>query len=170
MVAGDWPEPGWYGAQMTHPVLLCTDGSDAALAALRTGLAVLDPAATLMVVVVAPEPDPTLVTGSGMAGGVMSAEAYDLENAAALEEAQATVVETQRELGLVGGASQVVHGDAGSAICQLAFEISAAAIVMGTRGRGGLRRAVLGSVSDHVIRTAHCPVIVSGGQVETPTG
>ena len=65
---------------MTHPVLLCTDGSDAALAALRAGLAVIDPGSSLMVVVVAPEPDPTLVTGSGMAGGVMSAEAYDLEN------------------------------------------------------------------------------------------
>lgn len=154
---------------MTHPVLLCTDGSDAALAALRAGLAVVDPGSNLMVVVVAPEPDPTLVTGSGMAGGVMSAEAYDLENAAALEEAHGTVVNTQRELGLEGGEARVVLGDAGSAICHLALEVSAAAIVMGTRGRGGLRRAVLGSVSDHVIRTAHCPVIVSGGQVETPT-
>lgn len=167
-MAGDSPDRGWYGAQMTHPVLLCTDGSDAALAALRAGLAVIDPASSLMVVVVAPEPDPTLVTGSGMAGGVLSAEAYDLENAAALEEAHGTVVDTQRELGLEGGEARVVLGEAGSAICHLALEISAAAIVMGTRGRGGLRRAVLGSVSDHVVRNAHCPVIVSGGQVETP--
>jgi len=31
--------------------------------------------------------------------------------------------------------------------------------VLGTRGRGGLRRAVLGSVSDHVVRNAPCPVV-----------
>jgi nucleotide-binding universal stress UspA family protein len=31
--------------------------------------------------------------------------------------------------------------------------------VLGTRGHGGLRRAVLGSVSDHVVRNCPCPVI-----------
>jgi nucleotide-binding universal stress UspA family protein len=35
-------------------------------------------------------------------------------------------------------------------------------MVVGTRGRGGLRRAVLGSVSDHVVRNAPCPVVVVG--------
>jgi nucleotide-binding universal stress UspA family protein len=32
-------------------------------------------------------------------------------------------------------------------------------IVMGTRGRGGLDRALLGSVADRVIRLAPCPVV-----------
>jgi universal stress protein A len=32
-------------------------------------------------------------------------------------------------------------------------------IVIGTRGRGGLERVLLGSVADRVIRTAPCPVI-----------
>ncbi len=34
------------------------------------------------------------------------------------------------------------------------------AIVLGTHGRTGLSRVILGSVADHVIRGAHCPVIV----------
>lgn len=32
-------------------------------------------------------------------------------------------------------------------------------IVIGTHGRGGLERALLGSVADHVIRLAPCPVL-----------
>jgi len=31
---------------------------------------------------------------------------------------------------------------------------------MGSRGLGGLRRLLMGSVSDSVIRHAHCPVLV----------
>jgi nucleotide-binding universal stress UspA family protein len=33
-------------------------------------------------------------------------------------------------------------------------------IVMGSRGLGGIRRALMGSVSDAVVRHAHCPVLV----------
>jgi nucleotide-binding universal stress UspA family protein len=33
-------------------------------------------------------------------------------------------------------------------------------IVMGSRGQGGIRRALMGSVSDAVVRHAHCPVMV----------
>jgi nucleotide-binding universal stress UspA family protein len=32
-------------------------------------------------------------------------------------------------------------------------------IVIGTEGRGGLERALLGSVADRVVRTAPCPVV-----------
>jgi nucleotide-binding universal stress UspA family protein len=31
---------------------------------------------------------------------------------------------------------------------------------MGSRGLGGVRRALMGSVSDSVVRHAHCPVLV----------
>lgn len=45
-------------------------------------------------------------------------------------------------------------------IVNLAEEIGAGLIVMGSRGLGGLRRTVLGSISDSVVRHAHCPVLV----------
>jgi nucleotide-binding universal stress UspA family protein len=44
-------------------------------------------------------------------------------------------------------------------IVRAAAEERAAYIVIGTHGRGGLERAMLGSVSDRVVRTAACPVI-----------
>ena len=45
-------------------------------------------------------------------------------------------------------------------IVALAEEIGAGLIVMGSRGLGGIRRALMGSVSDAVVRHAHCPVLV----------
>ena len=42
----------------------------------------------------------------------------------------------------------------------LAEELGAGLIVMGCRGLGGVRRALMGSVSDSVVRHAHCPVLV----------
>jgi nucleotide-binding universal stress UspA family protein len=45
-------------------------------------------------------------------------------------------------------------------IVHLSEDIGAGLIVMGSRGRGGIRRALMGSVSDAVVRLAHCLVLV----------
>ena len=45
-------------------------------------------------------------------------------------------------------------------IVRLAEEIGAGLIAMGSRGRGGIRRSLMGSVSDSLVRHAHCPVMV----------
>jgi nucleotide-binding universal stress UspA family protein len=44
-------------------------------------------------------------------------------------------------------------------IVKAAGEEQAAYIVIGTHGRGGLERFMLGSVADRVVRTAGCPVV-----------
>ena len=51
-------------------------------------------------------------------------------------------------------------GQAAPEIIVIAEEIDAGLIVMGSRGQGGIRRALLGSVSESVIKHAHCPVLV----------
>jgi nucleotide-binding universal stress UspA family protein len=45
-------------------------------------------------------------------------------------------------------------------IAQLAIDLDADLVVVGTHGRRGLRRMLLGSVAEGVIRLAHCPVYV----------
>ncbi len=47
----------------------------------------------------------------------------------------------------------------GDAIITAAREAAADLIVMGTHGRSGLRRMILGSVAEQVVRSADCPVL-----------
>jgi nucleotide-binding universal stress UspA family protein len=61
--------------------------------------------------------------------------------------------------GTVAG-SHLRMGQVDLEILALAEELGAGLIVMGCRGLGGVRRALMGSVSDSVVRHAHCPVLV----------
>jgi nucleotide-binding universal stress UspA family protein len=61
--------------------------------------------------------------------------------------------------GTVAGA-HLRMGQVDLEIVALAEELGADLIVMGCRGLGGVRRALMGSVSDSVVRHAHCPVLV----------
>jgi nucleotide-binding universal stress UspA family protein len=61
--------------------------------------------------------------------------------------------------GTVAGA-HLRMGQVDLEIVALAEELQADLIVMGSRGLGGVRRALMGSVSDSVVRHAHCPVLV----------
>ncbi len=54
----------------------------------------------------------------------------------------------------------VWEGEPGDGIVAAADAEHADLIVVGTHGRGGVGRSILGSVSDHVIRHAPCPVLV----------
>jgi nucleotide-binding universal stress UspA family protein len=51
-------------------------------------------------------------------------------------------------------------GEPDREIVALSEELGVGLIVMGNRGLGGVRRALMGSVSDSVVRHAHCPVMV----------
>ncbi|HTR50420.1 MAG TPA: universal stress protein [Kofleriaceae bacterium] len=51
-------------------------------------------------------------------------------------------------------------GDVRIQIERVASEIHADLIVMGTHGRRGVKRALLGSVAESVVRTTACPVLL----------
>lgn len=53
-----------------------------------------------------------------------------------------------------------VSPDAAGAIVEYAKEVHADIIVVGTHGRSGVSRLLMGSVAEHVVRTAQCPVLV----------
>jgi len=54
----------------------------------------------------------------------------------------------------------VRFGDAGHEIAEFAEEEGADLLVMPSHGRTGLKRLLIGSVAERVVRLAHCPVLV----------
>ena len=148
-------------------ILLATDGSSEAELATRTAvdlsqrtdselhvIHVLDvhPTALLYPEATDPEgvemPDPILEEDLQQSSEQRGREVLD-EEVERVRSAGGTVAQAHLMMG--GAAREIVH---------LAEDLGADLIVMGSRGRGGIRRALMGSVSDSVIRHAHCPVLV----------
>lgn len=146
---------------MDTPILLCTDGSDEALGALSAGLDLVGRDHPLVLVAVMDAPDEASLVGSGHAGAELSQEEFDTKVAQASESAGSAIGAAERELGVPAAEVRILQGDPGRSICQLATELSASGIIVGSRGRGGLKRALLGSVSDYVVRNAPCSVVVT---------
>jgi nucleotide-binding universal stress UspA family protein len=153
---------------MASVTIVCTDGSDLAIQAGSAGLALLQPTDRVMIVTVVDGIDPTLtVDGSGHAGPSMTQKEFDELRDQALSTAETTLAQTAAALGVATAETRMVEGTPGQTLCALAEELAASALVMGTRGRGGIKRAFLGSVSDYVVRNAPCPVVVIGEAAST---
>jgi nucleotide-binding universal stress UspA family protein len=153
-------------------LIVATDGSDLAIRAGVAGLALAKAAETVLVVSVADVVDPSLAEdATGHASSSMTYEDVEENHRVVRGESRAAVEATAAVLRHVESASdrlelRVIDGEPGSALCRLAAEVGASALIVGSRGRGGLRRALLGSVSDYVVRNAPCPVIVSRDETD----
>lgn len=143
-------------------VLICTDGSDDAVAAAAAGLSLLAPPDEVLLTCVAAAPvEATSGMESGFAGGMATDAEVEAAWTVAREHADAALARTAASLpeGLSVDAV-VLLGDPGPALCQLAQERDADAVVLGSRGLGAVRRALLGSVSTYVSANAPCPVVI----------
>ena len=90
-------------------------------------------------------------------------ELYDEQLENARRAAQGLLDTAVRKVHSLGGAVAQAHlmeGRAPQKIVSLAGDSGIGVIVMGSRGRGGVSRTLMGSVSDFVMRHAHCPVLV----------
>src|SRR5215211_1148722 len=71
-----------------------------------------------------------------------------------------TQVERIKAAGAMVAQAHLRMGKTDEGIVVLAEELGADLVVMGSRGLGGAKRALMGSASDSVVRHAHCPVMV----------
>lgn len=137
-------------------ILLATDGSEEAdLAAKAAAGLAEEPGSELHVVTVGPGyPLYMLPDSTGR-----FREVYEEEQRQTREVLDAQV----RKIEASGGRVQKAHQRSGRPdrqILDLADDLDADLVVIGSRGLGGLRRALMGSVSDSVVHHAHCPVLV----------
>ena|ERR1043165_2566801 len=58
---------------------------------------------------------------------------------------------------------RLLEGDPTTVLVETAQETDADLLVMGTHGRSGLARLVMGSVAEHVLRQSPCPVLTVRG-------
>jgi nucleotide-binding universal stress UspA family protein len=81
-------------------------------------------------------------------------------NAAELAELERTMVEKARSLEAAAVATVWIRAsNVGDIILDAAEHFGAELIVMGSHGRTGVKRLILGSVAEHVLRHAKCPVV-----------
>lgn len=78
------------------------------------------------------------------------------------QEAEGAITRIQHELGArgltVGG--QVLDGRPDQAIVAAAVSLAADLVVVGSHGRTGLEKMLMGSISERVLNQAQCPVLV----------
>ena len=138
-------------------ILLATDGSVEAELALSTSVDLSNSTSSeLHVVHVGSQYHPDLTTLRDPS--LFEERLQELE-----QETQEVLNGQVRKIEEAGAAVQEAHlrrGRKDQEIVHLGEKIGAGLIVMGSRGRGGVRRALVGSVADSVIRHAHCPVLV----------
>ncbi len=145
-----------------------TDGSDLATEAATAGVSLVGFADSILIVAVADTVDPSLAEdATGHAGSTMTIDEVEEQHRDARTLGQAAVEATETALGSLGVPPAtrvetfVVEGDPGPALCRFAADANATAVIVGSRGRGGIRRALMGSVSDYVVRNAPCSVVVT---------
>ncbi len=98
-----------------------------------------------------------LVALDTVSPGVLLGDITNESRSAAVKKNMAKLAQEQ---GAVGAEEQVLVGDPGLEIADYAKKIKADLIVIPSHGYQGLKRMVLGSVAERVIRHAECSVLV----------
>jgi nucleotide-binding universal stress UspA family protein len=139
-------------------VLIATDGSQLSIDAARRGVVLLAHASSVTLLTVLTE-----IPGDDAGGFEGSVYSPDEQEALWQAEQQAASDELAATAAALTGVEvdrRVELGDVATTVCRIAEELPADVIVVGSHGRTGLKRVFLGSVSEHVVRHAPCPVLV----------
>jgi nucleotide-binding universal stress UspA family protein len=147
------------GMTRFQTVLVATDGTSDSDGAVEAALDLAhDTGAKLLVLTVVPEGTTEEGERDDDARRRSSSQDEDEEITEAQERTD-TVLDHATEWGLEAQ-SIIWEGEPGEAIIAAAESEGADVIVIGTSGKGGVGRMLMGSTSDHVVRNATVPVLV----------
>jgi nucleotide-binding universal stress UspA family protein len=153
------------GGVMIGSIVCGVDGSPEARAALRFAAELAERLGVRLVASHVVQP-PTPVPGMGPSARELAAVPVD----ALLAGGAALLERTLEEAELPEASRRVVLGFPADRLADLADEEAAELIIVGSRGRGSLRAALLGSVSAALIAVARCPVLVVPPHAEDRRG
>lgn len=160
---------------MSDIVVCCTDGSDISVNAIEAGLTLLDLDRWQVKLVIC-VPEAALRLGAaGMApGGGLAASTLGLNPSAGdilteqerlIDMGQTRALDVAKRVGLGPEHVEVLVGSPGPTVVDYLREKEAGLVLLGAQGLGGAARLFLGSVSEHLVRHAPCPVVVGGEDV-----
>lgn len=137
----------WFQGQQ---ILVPFDYSDASVEAVKVALALADNADevhVLHVLIHLPATEPTLLL-------------HEFQDEKRAEMARESMKDRLSKESIDGVQIHVTLGNPPTVIADLAEEIDAGLIVIPSHGYTGLKRFMLGSVTERVVRLAKCPVLV----------
>jgi nucleotide-binding universal stress UspA family protein len=131
-------------------VVVPVDFSDESLAALDVALQLVDGPGNVDVIHVLPELN---VAEPGVIWD-------EIDDESRCRHAEQALREKLADARYQGAGVHCAVGDAGHEITDFASREKADLIVMPSHGRTGLKRLLIGSVAERVVRLSHCPVLV----------
>ncbi|HVH47733.1 MAG TPA: universal stress protein [Labilithrix sp.] len=141
------------------PVVAATDLSDASIPAIETASEEARSRGKELVVVHAIDTLPFVAGGAvGTPFGVFGG--YDAGTAAAVVTTARAALDAKLAEKNIAAKGESLEGPATATIVRRAEELDASLLVVATHGRTGLRRALLGSVAESVVRHAPCSTLV----------
>ncbi len=143
-------------------ILLATDGSAGAELAARTAIRLADATACELHLVYV-ERLPGYPTYAPISVRHFEKELHERAEREGLEWLWELDGRVRRDGGVVAGAHLRIE-EVAKEVVGLAEELKVDLTVLGNRGRSAIGRALVGSVSDSVVRHASCPVVVARSQ------
>lgn len=143
---------------MYKHLLVATDGSELAHNAMRQAIGLANAIDAKMTIVTVTEPWHAYVAGDGTV--IFPIEEYDTSIAKWAEATLARAAQMASEAGVTCATVHVKGAHPGEGIVEAADNHNCDLIVMGSHGRRGLTRLLLGSQAHHVVTQTNRPVLI----------
>ncbi len=131
-------------------VVVPFDFSEKSIPSVDTALEMVDQPSGIHVIHVLPTLEPT------EPGVIWST----IDNAGRIHHAEEAMKAKLADATYQGVNFAVEIGDPGHEVAKYAKSVSAELIVLPSHGRTGIKRLLIGSVAERIVRMAHCPVLV----------